>query len=232
MTERITPPTLLSRLLIFVFAAILVVFVTLIFTISKIFPLNRSQVYFLTAQPRQEIDINLSQLVTTEHDIALKKYIPAWIREYVKVRNEISPNITNMRKKWGVSPTGYVYTWSSAEEYSNFMSKKFPQYVMTNRTLRVDYECVVNFDKSAVIPRTTDYRTFAVNFSHICYNTNNPEQIFEKNYQAIITIEFDNEKAVRWVETIENPLGIKVIDYKIESIDNLPASTDPLDTVL
>lgn len=54
MQDRVEPPILLSRLMVFVFAAMLVVLLVMVATLYNMFPLNRPQVFFLMTAPSND----------------------------------------------------------------------------------------------------------------------------------------------------------------------------------
>ena len=60
MQERIEPPILISRLMTFVMATAVVVLGVLIFTLDKMFPLNRPQIFVLTSQNLNDKEITLT----------------------------------------------------------------------------------------------------------------------------------------------------------------------------
>ena len=60
--DRVEPPILLSRIMMFVLATALVVLVALGMTIYNMFPLNRPQVFFLATTVRDDQDVRLVQM--------------------------------------------------------------------------------------------------------------------------------------------------------------------------
>ena len=97
MPERIEPPVLISRLMTFVMATALVVLGVLVWTLDKMFPLNRPQVFFLTSQNLTDKELTLTQMPENLDD-----YKKQFIREYVRERNEIVPDLAIMRAKWAI----------------------------------------------------------------------------------------------------------------------------------
>ena len=52
-----------------------------------------------------------------------------------------------------------------------------------------------------------------------------------KDYTIILKIESDSSSAVKWTDRLNNPLGIHVTEYEVESVDGDESNkTDPLDT--
>ena len=113
MADRIEPPILLSRLMTFVFAAALVVVVVLVVTLAKMFPLNRPQIFFLTTQPRSDLEIRLYPMTPRDENVDI--YKRSFIKEYIKARNEIIPNVGVMRRKWSNTDDGIVNMWSTPD---------------------------------------------------------------------------------------------------------------------
>ena len=95
--NRVEPPILLPRLMTFVFATAIVVLAVMGITLYKMFPLNRPQVFFLRARPSHTLEVTVRDIVPTDENLDF--YKRAFIREYIKARNEITPNIADMRKK-------------------------------------------------------------------------------------------------------------------------------------
>ena len=60
----------------------------------------------------------------------------------------------------------------------------------------------------------------AVSFRYFCENNN--RQTVKKDYTILIKIEIENK--LKWSERLQNPLGMKVVEYSIETGGN-----DPLD---
>ena len=110
MQNRIEPPILLSRLMMFVFAATVVVLFVLFMTMEKMFPLNRPQVFFVTAKPAANTVIQVTEL--SPSDANIETYKIAFIMEYVRARNEVQKNTSIMRQKWGTA-NGVVAQWSA-----------------------------------------------------------------------------------------------------------------------
>ena len=52
-----------------------------------------------------------------------------------------------------------------------------------------------------------------------------------KDYTIVLRLESDNETQVQWTDRLANPLGIRVVEYKIESVDgDTTNNTDPLNS--
>ena len=62
MQNRVEPPVLLSRIMMFVLATALVVLAALGMTVYNMFPLNRPQVFFLTTTVRDDQNVRLVQM--------------------------------------------------------------------------------------------------------------------------------------------------------------------------
>ncbi len=218
MPDRIEPPTLLSRIMTFVFAAALVVVVVLIITLYKMFPLNRPQVFFLMTQPRSDLEIRLAELPPTDENLDI--YKRAFIREYIKARNEIVPNTKTMCQKWNNDENGIVRTWSTSDVYNAFTQTNLWTALM-NDVPDFEFTCPVEFQPGAIAPRSND--TYAVSFSYFCANSDG--QIDKKDYTIVLRLELDGDATIKWSDRLNNPLGIRVAEYRIES-----GNGDPLDT--
>ncbi len=215
MSTRIEPPILLSRLMTFVFSGALVTLIVLIVTLTQMFPLNRPQVFFLTTQPRSDLEIRLFSMPPDAENIDI--YKRSFIKEYIKARNEIIPNVGVMRRKWSRTADGVVNTWSTPDVYAGLTQTNMWTAYM-NDMPDAEFYCPVEFN--SIAPRSDN--TYAVNFTYFC--TNNNGQTDKKDYTIIIRLESDDNPSIKWGDRLVNPLGLRVADYQIES-----GGGDPLD---
>lgn len=213
MSDNIEPPVLMSRLMTFVFSAALVVLIVLIVTLVKMFPLDKTQVFFLTTQPKNELEIKITPFTPDADNIEI--YKKAFIKEYIKARNEIIPNASIMQKKWSASEDGTVFSWSTPEVYETFKQTSMWIAYMKDVPL-FEFRCPVEF--YGIDPRTKD--SYAVNFKYFC--TNSDGQIYKKDYTIVVKLKM--EDTIKWTDKMNNPLGIRIEEYRIESGDS-----DPLD---
>ncbi len=222
MKARVEPPVLLSRVMTFVFAATIVALGALGITLYKMFPLNRPQVFFLTTQPRSELDVTLTEMVPTSDNLAA--YKDRFIREYVRARNEVIPNSKVMVRKWNNDATGVVRTWSTPAVYNQFTKTNLWRALM-NAVPDFEFSCRVEFqsDGSAPITPRAD-NTYAVKFRYFCEDKNGGQTV-PKDYTIIVKLEIGAPASIQWSDRLNNPLGIRVAGYEIES-----GNGDPLDT--
>ncbi len=218
LQNRITPPILMSRIMTFVFASMAVLLGVMGYTLYKMFPLNRPQVFFLTTTPRNDMTVKLMEMPVNDDNFDL--YKRAFIREYIKARNEIVSNPKVMRMKWGNQDGGYVRIWSTKDVYDDFKETGMWRAIMSDMP-GFDFKCPVEFETGAVQKRTDN--TYTVRFKYFCEGNN--EQLTRKDYTIIIGLETDDNAAIKWTERLGNPLGLRVSEYRIES-----GNGDPLDT--
>ncbi len=218
MQNSVEPPILLSRTLTFVFATMLVIVLVLAFSLYQMFPLVRPQVFFLMTQPRENLEIRLAEMTPSDENFEI--YKRAFIREYIKARNEIVPNPKVMRMKWANTSDGIVRTWSNPDVYSAFQQTNMWRALM-NDVPDFEFRCPVEFETGAIKPRSDN--TYAVNFRYFCENSNG--QVGQKDYTIRIRLEYEDGATVKWSERLNNPLGIRVAEYTVES-----GNGDPLDT--
>lgn len=222
MQDRIEPPVLISRLMTFVFASSLVVLGALGVTLYKMFPLNRPQVFFLMTQLRSDVDVRLTEMPPADENLEIYKRM--FIREYIRARNEVMPNMNVMRRKWNNSDDGVVRAWSSPDVYQAFTETGMWNAIM-NDIPDFKFSCPVEFQTGAIAPRTDD--TYAVNFTYYC--TNSDRQGTTKDYTIVLKLEMDDGATVRWADRLNNPLGIRVTEYTVESNNGDPLNTGYLD---
>lgn len=220
MQNRVKPPVLISRLMTFVLATSLVVLGTLVFTLNKMFPLNRPQIFFLMTTTRADQDIKLTQMPPkSEH---LDIYKKSLVREYIKHRNEIVNNVKVMNKKWN-SVDGFVRILSTDDVYTKFIDTTAFNTIMSDTPV-YNLKCGVYFDgEPLLIASAYKQDTYQVKFRYFCEDYTGP--VAQKDYTIRIKIETQDNTKIKWADKIENPLGMRVSEYTITS-DN----GDPLDT--
>lgn len=218
LPDRIEPPVLLSRLLTFVFATMLVVLVAMVVTLYNMYPLDRPQVFFLMSAPKNDLQVVLREMLPIDEN--LDNFKRTFIREYIKARNEIIPNANEMRTKWTNDANGVVYTWSTPDVYNAFTQTNMWNAWMSD-VPDFEFSCSVEFDNGAVSPRGDD--VWAVTFRYFCSDSN--RQLDKKEYTIRIKLDATEDATIRWDERFNNPLGIRVSEYEIES-----GNGDPLDT--
>ena len=218
MQNRVEPPILLSRLLTLVFAATLVVLVVLLVTLYNLFPLDRPEVFFLRSSNANNTEITLTQVMPDGED--LERYKRAVITEYIKNRNEIVPTVRTMKKNWD-GQNGVVKTTSTEDVFADFWNTSMYQEFLLNNA-NFDFSCSVEFPSGSVNRYTTDGSTYTVDFKWFC--TNSYGQTDRKDYRIKITLVTDDVQSMKWADHMENPLGLRVAEYSVESGDG-----DPLD---
>ena len=219
MQKRIEPPILLSRLLTLVFAATLVVLMVLAITLYKMFPLDRPEVFFLRTSNPTDTEITLTQVIPDS--VNLDQYKRAFIAEYVKTRNEIEPNIRTMANNWE-----RIKTMSSPDIFAGFantaMYQEFLLQTANGNDNRFNFSCSVEFSPGSINKYTSDGATYTVDFKWFC--TNSYGQTDRKDYRIKIKLVTDDTQNMKWADHMENPLGLRVTEYSVES-----GNDDPLD---
>ena len=219
------PPVLMSRILTFVLATSVVVLGVLVFTLFKMIPLERPEVFFLLTQTRSTNVVIEPLIPDSGNKIATENYIRGFVREYVIARNTLNPNVSITKNNW----TKVVKPWSANNVYNAFTNTAlYKSYTLNEQPPAVS--CSVNFSnstKDSAIVKTGD-DTFVVNFMWICENIGG--QTTQKNYKIQIRIQSDLDKNVSGtVDNLKklsvNPLGIQVTQYSV-----LEGKKDPLDS--
>lgn len=229
MAKTVEPPVLMSRILAFVLATSVVVLGALVFTLAKMIPLERPEVFFLYT-PTRSANVVIAPLVPdSSNKTAINRYKEGFVREYVIARNTLStaPGIT--RKNW----SRIVHPWSSDKVFAN-MSKTplYKEFAFGDKLPKVS--CTVDFssrnNEEPVLRMNND--TYNVQFAWVCKNIGG--QTTQKNYKIQIRIKSDlDENVSGTLENLEklrdNPLGIQVVQY--ESLGGSGFSGgDPLDS--
>ena len=207
MQNRIEPPILLSRLVVFVFAGMAVVLFVLFVTLGKMFPLNRPEIFFITTKPANSSSIQITELPVGDENV--EEYKQAFIMEYVRARNEVERNTSLMRKKWGSD--GVVDVWSTKKVY-----KVFSQTDMYNAILAdypdFEFTCPVTFLGA---PMSFSPNKYTVKIRYYCIDNNG--QTNKKDYTIRIELTADDGAIIKWTERLNNPLGLKVSEYTVEN---------------
>ena len=225
MAKIVEPPVLMSRILTFVLSAAIVVLAVLVFTLAKMIPLERPEVFFLLT-PTRSTNVVIEPLETnSDNQRAIEDYIQGFIREYVIARNTLNINATISKNNW----SKVVKPWSSNKVFSKFVSTiLYKEYTLGEQAPKMS--CSVNFPNTskdkAVVKIEND--TYNVKFIWICENIGG--QSAQKNYKIQIKVQSDLDKKMSGVfDNIEklsvNPLGIQVTQYTV-----LDGKEDPLNS--
>lgn len=229
VAKIVEPPILMSRIMTFVLATSLVVLGALVFTLVKMVPLERPEVFFLLNNTSSVNTVIEPLVPDAKNKEAIANYEQGFIREYVIVRNTLYPNAALTKKNW----TTITKTWSSDKVYSALTKTDlYNEYAFSDKPPRLD--CVVDFsninNEQAVLKTGSNskYNEYIVNFTWVCKNIGG--QTTQKNYKIRIRIQSVlDEKASNTLENLnklrDNPLGIRVVEYTI-----LDGDGDPLDS--
>ncbi len=226
MAKIVEPPVLLSRILTFVLATSVVVLCTLAFTLIKMIPLERPEVFFLRT-PTRSTNVVIRPIVPdSSNKEAIDLYQRGFIRTYVIARNTLSKTPGTTRKNW----SRIVKPWSSNKVFSALTGTKLYTEFADGEHLP-DITCSVNFtssDNDKPILRMSNDNTYLVKFAWVCENIGG--QTTQKNYKIQIKIKSDlDEKTSGTLDYLEklqkNPLGLQVVQY-----DVLDGRGDPLDS--
>jgi type IV secretory pathway component VirB8 len=222
--RTVEPPALMSRIMTFVFAAALATVVVLIVTLANIMPLNRTQIFFLTTHSLANHEIRLQSFSVTDASIDI--YKENFIKEYIKMRNEVISQIGAMHARW-CRRDCMVSLWSTPEVFARFMDTGMWRAIMEtdpNEILpwrcRVEFLGNIDLYRSAARGDNNLASEHLVRFRHFCFDSTGHEE--SKDYTIVIGIKF--QQVVNWSDRLENPLGMVVYQYRMGS-----GLRDPLD---
>lgn len=204
----------MSRLMSFVLAAAAATALALVFAVSNMFPLSKTQVFLLNTKRVENQVIEIQPLSLSDKTLGI--YKESFIKEYIRARNEIIPDVRVMRLKWRTG--GPVYTWSSREVFAAFARTSMVHAFMQDSP-DVPFSCSVEFQSPGIEPRGPD--KYAVKFRWFC--TDSTGQTPAKDFTIVIGL--TSAGGVKWGTRLENPLGLSVSEYQIEYGGN-----DPLDS--
>ena len=227
MQRRIEPPILISRLMTFVMATALVVLGVLVFTFNKMFPIERPQVFLLNTQRLEDKKLIVSKISDTLSDEDIDVYKQLFVREYVRERNEIVPDIAVMRAKWANDDSAIIRARSTDRVFGKFTETDMVNAIMNDQDEPFNIQCNVQFPKnySVVSPAGADNTVFDVHFKYICFQTQNPEISDDRDVYVRIKLQPIDKNKIKWAGRTKNPLGLMVSDYIIPEGQN-----DPLDS--
>ena len=222
------PPVLVSKMLTFVLAGAIVVLATLVFTLLKMIPLERPEVFFLLTPTRSSDIVIFPMNPDSLNDKRIDFYKKGFIREYIIARNTLYPGNQSYitRNNW----SNVVKLWSSDKVFQEFTKTNlYKDY--TFKKAPPSLSCSVYFEgannESAIELHNGRYQ---VNFAWICKDENIGGQTTRKNYK--IQLKIDTELQSKISGTLENleklrknPLGIQVTEYVVKE-----GKTDPLNS--
>lgn len=212
----------MSRIITFVFAAALATVVVLVLTLSNLFPLERTQIFFLTTVPKSSIEIEIQPF--SLNDESVREFKENFVKEYIKIRNEVIPNITLMRSKWQSGAGGNsVYALSSLDVFSAFTETAMFNVIM-NEIKDSEFRCSVEFTRPMepyAFISESNMSTYKVHFKYFCADSTG--QTPAKDYTILISVA--PLATIKWSDRLENPLGLVITEYRVLS----PEGTDPLD---
>jgi type IV secretory pathway component VirB8 len=214
VSKRVEPPILLSRLLVFITATSTVVLGAMLFTLVKMFPLNRPQIFFLTTPLTSNQKIKLQEM---PRDISEYKY--AFIREYVRQRNEVFTNAAAMHTIWG----NKVRVMSTEDVYADFAKTDMFNAIMGTLP-DFNFSCHVIFDGNPMY--FTSEKAYRVKFKYFCADDSGniiPKE--QKDYTVKIKLQEIGNNTIQWTDRIDNPLGLRISEYQIVEGDGDPLNT-------
>ncbi|MBQ4130155.1 MAG: hypothetical protein IJD69_02150 [Alphaproteobacteria bacterium] len=221
MQNRVKPPILISRIMTLVLAGALVVLGVLALTLGKMFPLNRPQIFFLTTTVRDDQDIRLTQMQPQGEN--LDRYKRAFVREYIRHRNEVFTNAKAMHKKWN-GEDGAVRIMSTDAVYADFMNTTMFTAMMSEMP-DFEFTCPVVFDGIMYLAAEDAYQ---VKIRYFC--ADNTGRTRQKDYTIKLKLQEEDNSQIKWADRIDNPLGLRVAEYLIVDGDGDPLNTGFLST--
>lgn len=228
VSKIVEPPILMSKVLTFVLATSVVVLGVLVYTLFKMAPLERPEVFFLYTPRGNFTDMTIEPMVPdANNQRTLDRYKKGFIREYVIARNTLNSgtNVVITRNNW----SKLVAPWSSEKVWQSFTNTKLYQQYQFSDTLPT-MSCSVNFPNLTNTPAVVQLNDdmYEVNFAWICEDENIGGHIIQKNYKIMIRIRSDlNKQAQKDLNKLRNnPLGVQVVSYEIQNDKGDPLNSD------
>ena len=210
----------MSRTLTFVLAASAVVLAVLVFTLIKMAPLTRPEIFFLK---NQSLNVNyVLQNPNPKGQGFNEEYKEGFIRMYVTARNTIQNSVEETENDWN----NIVKPWSSDKVYDEFQQTDMFKNIYLLRNI----SCDVSFRDGSIIKMG---RIYTVYFDRVCKNQNSGGQTDLKHYKIEIAIQsyLDNKSdiilsAADLDDLRTNPLGIQVTEYNITNNNGIDPLSD------
>ena len=230
MKKVIEPPVLMSRMLTFVLSTSIVVLLVLAFTLVKMIPLERPEVFFLLTPTRSTSVVIEPMNPGATNETALKRYLEGFIREYVIARYTLYPGTraSVTRNNWAK----VVKPWSSNKVFSDFTNTRmYKRYAFNQAAPMVS--CSVDFSNTTKEPAVFRMRNgmYEVKFAWVCKNENSGGQTTQKNYKILLRVQSELETKISGAlddlqKLHDNPLGIRVVEYSIQEGKKDPLNSD------
>jgi len=214
----IEPPRLLSRLMAFVLAGSLAIFIVLVAALERMFPLEKTQIFFLSSklEPDQVVAIQRMDL----NPNSLEAYKISFIKDYMIKRNSVYPSNTAMRRIWYAGASSPLYAYSDEEVFRAMTKTDLYYAVMEGKWEPLIFNCGVTFAKQPEL-HTRATGTYSVRISYQCKDDSSG-QTQSKPFTILVSVKVMD--SVRWNERLDNPLGLKVVGYEV-----MDGDPDPLD---
>ncbi len=229
MAKVIEPPILMSRILVFVLATGIVVLATMGYTLLKMIPLERPEVFFLRTPTRSANLVITPMNSDSGNQNIMNLYKNGFVREYVIARNTLSTAPGYTGKNW----SRIVKNWSDASVFSDFTKTRlYEEFAFGDQIPNIS--CDVNFvsqnNDNPVLPLNND--TYNVNFTWVCKNISG--QVTTKKFRIQIRIKSNLDENMSGTEENleklrDNPLGLQVVQYNVLDGKGF-ANGDPLDS--
>ena len=230
MKKVVEPPVLMSKILTFVLSGSVVVLLVLAFTLIKMIPLERPEVFFLWT-PTRATNVTIDPMnPDTTNEATFNRYLEGFVREYIIARYTLYPGtkVSITRDNW----KKIVKPWSSSKVFSDFSNTRLYKRYELNPTVP-SVSCYVDFANTAKERAVFKMRNglYEVRFVWVCKNENSGGQPIQKNYKIQLRLKSELETKISGVlddlqKLHENPLGIRVVEYNIIQGD----SKDPLNS--
>lgn len=198
-----------ARAFAIVSAVALCVNLVLLLAIGHMMPLKRVEPFLLTFQSRDEQVVKIRPLAK---DMAAEDIISeAMIRQYVLLRNTMVSDVEEMSFRWG--PDGPLRWMSSAQVYNQFtktVKDWLSRIKLEGLTREVRIESVVrNQNIWLIYIVTRDMLPEA-------------EEPAISRWRIKVSIKYfaKDQKEVKYIDRLKNPLGFAVDGYSIESAND------------
>ena len=191
-----------ARAFTFVFIVSLCANIVLVIAILNMIPLARTEPFLLTFQNKNEQIMQVKQLLGLKDKDVVSD---AYVRQYVVLRNTVTPNLDEMSLRWG--PDGPI-KWMSADlVYADFVSKNGELLEqMRNDGLTRDVDII------SVNKLSPDIWQAEIETKDLMPHS--PEPSISR-WTILLRVGYSVNARVKHSQRLKNPLGFIVREYAI-----------------
>jgi type IV secretory pathway component VirB8 len=218
----VSPSQIISRVTVFILAAQLVVVLALLITLSNMFPLTKTQIFFMDSAAAGKNEITIVPSIGNMID---EKFKVNFVKQYILYRMTVIPNADVMRSRWNAE-NGMVRAWSTPEVFGNFLGERSEEGQLVRSVLaaadpKLGNKNIPFLRRVEIIgsPVPVGENKYSVDVRKIFSMPDNSGQTLEKESRITLTLKFEGERTIASDDRLRNPFGVVVSEFKEEDIN-------------